>query len=332
MQRRTAMQWLATMAAGTTLGLSGPVALAETAADYPSQTIRIVIPYPAGGSADTMARLIASRLSQKWDEAITVENRPGGGGNIGAEAVASAAPDGYTLLFSPPAPFVINQSLYSDKLAYDPAAFEPITLITMIPNAITVRPDLEIQNVNELIEYARENPGVLTHGSQGNGSTSHLTGEMFVEMTDTEMVHVPYKGEGPALIDLIGGRVDLFFGNVSAVLRFADEGKVRILGVASAERAPSAPDVPTVAEQSDLNDFLSSAWFAMAAPAGTPADIREKIQQATAEVLAMPEVEEALLDLGGVIVGNTPDELGEFLTDERERWSGVIESAGVKID
>lgn len=332
MQRRKVLNRLLAITFGALLATGAQAAVADSAADYPSKPVRVIIPYPAGGSADTMARLIASKLSQKWDAAITVENRPGGGGNIGAEAVASAKPDGYTLLFSPPAPFVINQSLYSNKLSYDPTAFEPITLITMIPNSITVRPDLPIHNVNELIAYAREHPGELTHGSQGNGSTSHLTGEMFVDMTGTEILHVPYKGEGPALIDLIGGRVDLFFGNVSAVLGFAEDDKVRIIGVASAERAPSAPHIPTVAEQSDLTDFLSSAWFALAAPAGTPADIREKIQLATAEVLTLPEVEAALHDLGGVIVGSTPEELGQFMADERARWSRVIESAGAQID
>ena len=329
MKRRTFSRWCGTLALASLPW--APMALAADAGTYPDKMVRIVIPYPAGGSADIMARLVASKLSDMWSQPVTVENRPGAGGNIGAEAVANAAPDGYTLLFSPPAPFVINEALFR-KLSYQPAAFEPITLVTMIPNTITVRPDLPIHNVNELLAYAKANPGKMTHGSQGNGSTSHLTGELFTDMTQTDMVHVPYKGEGPALIDLIGGRVDLFFGNISAVLRFHQEGKVRIIGVTSTDRAQSAPDIPTVPEQSELDDFLASAWFALAAPAGTPLPIRQKIQADTAKVLQQPDVRATLQDLGAEVVGSTPEAMGEFLASERQRWGNVIRNAGVKID
>lgn len=321
----------------TLLGLSLATVTAHTyaaneaATDYPRQPIRIIVPYPAGGTVDTLARVVGQQLSQNWQQSVVVENRPGGGANIGAEAVASAAPDGYTLLMSPPAPYAINESLFK-KLPFDPNNLAPISVLSHIPNVITARADLPANSVTELIAYAKKNPGKLTYGSQGNGSTSHLTAELFNTLANVRLVHVPYKGEGPALIDMLGGRIDLFFGNISAVLKFEEEKRVKFLGVASTERTPFAPHVPTVVEDAGIKGFESSAWFALAAPRGTPDAVMQKINDGVRAALKTEAVQSTLKSQGAEAVGNSPEEAQAFVQAERKRWKTVIEEAGVTVD
>ncbi|MEJ7686993.1 MAG: tripartite tricarboxylate transporter substrate-binding protein [Variovorax sp.] len=271
LNRRTAAARL--LAAGLAAALP-----AAAQGSYPEKPISVIVNFPPGGTVDALARITAQKLSEKFGQPVVVENRPGAGGNIGAQAVAAAEGDGYTLLVTPPGPLAINQNLYR-QLSFDPTRLVPIIMLASVPNVITARPDLPADNVKELIAYAKANPGKVTYASQGNGSTSHLTGQMFVSMTGTEMVHIPFRGEGPALNEMLAGRVDLFFGNISAVLKFQQDKKVKLLGIASRTRGFMAPDVPTVAE-GGLPDFFASAWFAMAAPPGTPAAVSQKLNAA----------------------------------------------------
>ena len=313
------------------LGSAALPAFAQTdTATYPNKPLRIIVNFPPGGTADVLTRAVSEALAGRLGQPVVVENRVGAGGNIGAQAVAAAAPDGYTLLATPPGPLTINQSLYRD-LGYEPQKFVPVILLASVPNAITARPDLPANSVKDLIAYAKANPGKLTYASQGNGSTSHLTGHMFASMTGVEMVHVPFKGEGPALVELLAGRVDLFFGNISAVLKFRDGNRVKLLGLAAPRRGSMAPDVPTVTE-GGVADFAASAWFAFAAPAGTPVAIAQKINAAGAEVLKQPEVQRKFAAQGAEVTGGTPAEMASFLDAERTRWKKVIDTARVTLD
>ena len=316
---------------GTGLATLAAPAFAQTdVAVYPNRPLRIIVNFPPGGTADVLTRAVSQALTDKWSQAIVVENRAGAGGNIGAQAVAAAAPDGYTLLATPPGPLTINQNLYRE-LGYDAQKFVPVILLASVPNAITARPDLPANSVKDLIAHARAHPGKLTYASQGNGSTSHLTGQMFASMTGVEMVHVPFKGEGPALVELLAGRVDLFFGNISAVLKFREGNRVKLLGLAAPRRGSMAPDVPTVAE-GGVADFAASAWFAFAAPAGTPPAIAQKINAAVAEVLKQPDVQRKFAAQGAEVTGGTPAEMASFLDAERARWKKVIDTARVTLD
>ncbi len=307
-------------------------ALAQTdpAANYPNKPIRIIVNFPPGGTVDTLSRVVGQKLGEKWGQAVIVENRAGAGGNIGAQAVAVADPDGYTLLATPPGPMTINQNLYKD-MRFEPEKLVPIIMLASVPNVITARADFPAASVKELIAYVKANPGKVTYASQGNGSTSHLTGQMFASMTGTNMLHVPFKGEGPALNELLGGRVDLFMGNISAVLKFQQDHRVKFLALASTRRGSMAPGVPTAAE-GGLPDFVASAWFAMAAPPGTPAPVARKLNAAIAEILKMSDVQQKFVAQGAEVAGGSPAEMTTFMDAERVRWKKVIDTANVKID
>ncbi len=318
-------------AIATGAGLAALPAFAQDgAASYPNKAIRIIVNFPPGGTVDVLTRTVGQKLAEKWGQPVLIDNRAGAGGNIGAQAVASAEPDGYTLLATPPGPMTINQNLYTD-MRFDPARLTPVILMASVPNVITARPDLPANSIRELVAYAKANPGKVTYGSQGNGSTSHLTGQMFATMTGTELVHVPFKGEGPALTELLGGRIDLFMGNISAVLKFQQNKQVKFLGMATPRRGSMAPDVPTGVE-AGLPDFISSAWFALAAPPGTPAAVANKLNAAVAEALTAPDVQQKIASLGGEAVGGSPAEMTAFMNAERARWKRVIETARVKLD
>jgi tripartite-type tricarboxylate transporter receptor subunit TctC len=243
-------------------------ALAQGPAAYPSQTIRIIVSVPAGGGVDTVTRIVAERMRQQFNQPVIVENRGGQSGNFGAEAVYAAAPDGYTLLASQPAPLTVNAQLYR-KLNYDPTGFVPVTIMTTIPNALAVRANFPASNINEFIAYARANPGKLNYASQGTGTTSHLTAELFQSRTGVNFVHVPYKGTAPALNDLIAGHVDMMFSEIATTIELQRAGKVKLLAVAATQRLPQLPDTPTFIEIG-LADFLSETWNAIAAPPKTP--------------------------------------------------------------
>ena len=299
------------------------------AQDYPSRPVKIVVPFPAGGTADVMPRLIGEWLSRKWGQPVVVENRTGAAGNIGAEAVAKAEPDGYTLLSAPPPPLVINQNLYP-KLGFDPSEFVPIVIMGRVPNALVVNPKLPLNSVAEVIAYAKANPGKLTSATQGNGTTSHLTSELFQMMADVKFQHVPYRGSAPALTDLVAGSVDLMFDNLGVSLPLVKGGQLKLLGVATPKRMASLPDVPTIAET--LPGFESAAWFAIVAPPKTPQAVVDKINADVNEALRQSDIVQRLTQLSAEPIGGTPQATAAYMREEIERWHKVIKAANVKLD
>src|SRR5262245_61076125 len=272
-------------------------------ATYPSKQVRIIVPFPPGGTADILCRIVGEKLGAAWNQPVIIDNRAGAGGNVGAEIAYRAEPDGYTLLCSPPGPLSINHNLYK-TLPYDWAKFAPVTVLALVPNVLSARIDLPAGSAQELIAYAKGRPGKVTYASQGNGSTSHLTAQMLATMAGIEMVHIPYKGEGPALVDLTAGRVDIFIGNISAALRFEKARQLKFLGLASRARRPVAPDVPSATEIG-LPDLVSSAWFALVAPPGTPEAIVRKLNADTTAVLKLADVRGRFLELGAEPQGDT---------------------------
>jgi len=309
------------------LGAASP-ALSQGA--YPTKQVRMIVPFPAGGSADTLCRIVGDKLSAAWSQTVIVDNRPGAGGNVGAEIAFHAEPDGYTLLCSPPGPLSINHNLYK-SIPYDWTKFVPITVLAVVPNVVTARKDLPANTAQELIAYAKANPGKVTYASQGNGSTSHLSAQMLATMGGIEMVHVPYKGEGPALIDIVAGRVDIFVGNIAAALRFEKAGQVKFLGVTSKTRSPVAPGVPDAAEIG-LPGLIASAWFALVAPPGTPDAIVQKINADTAAALKLPDVRAKFLEQGAEPQGESTAATAAFIKEEEARWRAVIKSANVTLE
>jgi len=303
---------------------------AASAQDYPSHPVKIIVPFPPGGTADGMPRIVADWLSRKWGQSIVIENKSGAGGNVGAEAAAKSDPDGYTLLSAPPPPLVINQNLYP-KLGYNPLEFVPIIIMGRVPNALVVNPDkVKAATVPEFIAYAKANPGKVTSATQGNGTTSHLTSEMFQLMAGVKFQHVPYRGTGPALNDLLGGSVDIMFDNLGFSLPQVKAGKLKLIAVATPKRMASLPDVPTIAET--LPGFESAAWFAIVAPPKTPAAIVNKINADVNEALKDPDVSKRLTALSAEIVGGTPQATAAYMKDEVARWDKIIKSAGVKLE
>ena len=324
-------RWLARGCIGAGLALAAMLApLPQAAAqDYPSRPVKIIVPFPAGGTADVMPRVIGEWLSRKWGQPVVVENRTGAAGNIGAEAVAKAEPDGYTLLSAPPPPLVINQNLYP-KLGFDPSEFVPIVIMGRVPNALVVNPKLPLNSVAEVIAYAKANPGKLTSATQGNGTTSHLTSELFQMMADLKFQHVPYRGSAPALTDLVAGSVDLMFDNLGVSLPLVKGGQLKLLGVATPKRMASLPDVPTIAET--LPGFESAAWFAIVAPPKTPQAVVDKINADVNEALRQSDIVQRLTQLSAEPIGGTPQATAAYMREEIERWHKVIKAANVKLD
>jgi tripartite-type tricarboxylate transporter receptor subunit TctC len=304
--------------------------LVSNAQEWPSKPVRIIVPFPPGGSADLLPRVVGEKLAQQWGQPVIVDNRPGAAGNIGATAVFQAEPDGYTLLSAPPPPLVINRLLYP-KLAYDSTQFVPMSVIAAIPNVLLVHPSVKAGTVAELIALAKSTPGKLNYASQGSGATSHLTAELFKSMAGAlQITHVPYKGTAPALADLLAGQVDMMFDNLGVSLPHVKSGKLRALGVASTRRFRSLPDVPALAEI--LPGFESVAWFGIVGPPRTPSAIAEKVAAGVAETLRNPDVLRRLSDLSADPLGMTPAETAAFMKAETERWGAVIRSAGVKLE
>ena len=295
------------------------------AQDYPARVVKIAVPFPAGGTADVMPRILAQWLSRKWGQSVIIENHTGAGGNIGAELVAKSAPDGYTLLASPPPPLVINQSLYP-HLEFDPLQFVPIVVMARVPNALVVNPDkIAANNVKEFIAYAQANPGKVTDATQGNGTTSQLTSEMFQMMAHVKLQNVPYRGSAPALNDLVAGSVDCMFDNLGVSLQLVKAGKLKLLAVASPERMASLPDVPAIAQS--LPGFESVTWYAVVAPPHTPPAFIDKINAGMNEALHDAEVQKRLAELSAEAVGGTPQQTAIYLKQEAERWKNVITTA-----
>ncbi len=302
---------------------------AQAQENFPNRMIKIVVPFAPGGGTDIAARLVAEKLHEKWGQPVVVENRPGAGGNIGAESVFRSPPDGYTLLLTPPPPLVINKGLYT-KLTFDPDQLEPVSLISASPNVLLVHPALPIKSVKQLIEYAKAHPDKLNYASQGNGTTSHLTAELFKSMAGITLTHVPYRGSGPAVADLMGGQVDIMFAEISSVVSYIRAGKLRPLAVGSVKRNPAFPDVPTVAET--LPGFASMTSSNVVAPPKTPQAIIDKLSAAIAEGMKDPAVIKRFNDLSAEAIGSTAAEHSKFLQQERERWGGVIRVTGITLD
>jgi tripartite-type tricarboxylate transporter receptor subunit TctC len=307
------------------------LAHAQDVGTYPDRPIRVIVSVPPGGGVDTVTRIIAQKLQQRLGQPIVVENRAGAAGNIGAEVVANAAPDGYTLLATSPAPLVSNAALYKN-LKFNPNTLEPVIVMSLSPNVLVVHPNLPFKSAQELIDYAKENPGKLRYGSQGNGTTSHLTTELFRRVTGTQLLHIPYRGTAPALTDLIAGVVDLMFVDVTAVLSLQQAGKARILAIASQKRlAFDLPDVPTF-EELGFSGFFSAAWNAITAPPKTPEAITTRLNEEINAILAMPEVEIHFRELHLVRMGGSRADMAEFVRAERQRWEGIIRSTDVRFE
>jgi len=301
-----------------------------SARDWPAKPVRIIVPFPPGGSADLLPRIVGEKLAEKFGQPVIVDNRPGAAGNIGATVVFQADPDGYTLLSAPPPPLVINRLLYP-KLAFDSTKFVAISVIAAIPNVLLVNPRVPASSVAELIAYAKANPGKLNYSSQGNGTTSHLTAELFKSMAGgLQIAHVPYKGTAPALAALVAGEVDMMCDNLGVSLPHVKAGRIKALAVASAKRVPSLPDVPALAES--LPGFEAVAWFAIVGPPGLSAPIAQKVSAGVAEALRDPEVRARLAALSAEPMGFTPAQTAAYIREETERWAAVIRTANVKID
>jgi tripartite-type tricarboxylate transporter receptor subunit TctC len=304
-------------------------ALPVQAQVYPSKNIKLVVPYPPGSGVDTMARTIAEKFREKWGQPVIVDNRGGAAGIIGAEYFAKSSPDGYTLMFAPPAPLVVNKSLYA-KLPYDPDKFVPVSLVTVSPSVLVVNPKVAIDNVRQLIAYAKANPDRLTYASSGSGGTTHLSFELFASMAGVKLRHLPYKGAGLALNDVVAGHVDMMMSEVGLVLPFIQSGRLRALAVGSEKRNHALPDIPAVSEV--LPGFVSLSWNGMVAPAGTPPEIVNKLSAEITEIVKHPDVAGRLKDLSVEGVGSTPAEMAQFMKQERERWATVIRVTGSKPD
>ena len=329
--RRRALLAVATLVATfALLGAAGP-ALAQA---YPAkQAIKLIVPYAPGGSTDLTARLIAKGLSEQLNQAVVVENRAGAGGSTGQDTVAKSAADGYTLLFSAAGPLTVTPHIYA-KLPYDPVnGFDPIMLVATQPLLLVVNPTLKVNSVEELIKMANARQGAdkLNYGSFGNGSAAHLAGEYFKRLAKIDMVHVPYKGSGPALIGLVGGQTDLMFDVFSTSAPLVKGGKLRAIAITSTERSPQFPDVPTM-QQAGVNSFEAGTWFGVLAPAGLPKPILDQLSRTLNVVIAQPEVKDNLASQGAEVRGGTPEQFRKFFMAEYDKWGKIVKSANITAD
>jgi tripartite-type tricarboxylate transporter receptor subunit TctC len=310
--------------------IAAPAALGQhdPAADYPSRTVKIIVSVPAGGGVDTVTRIFAARLHQRLGQPFVLENRGGSGGNIGAEAAYVSAPDGYTLLATQPAPITSNVALYK-KLNFDPEALEPVAVMSKFPNVLLVKQDFPARTVHEFMTYVKANPGKVNFASQGVGTTSHLTAELFNAVAGTKLVHVPYRGTAPALNDLVAGHVDLIFMELSAAYKLHEGGKAKILATATDKRLELLPDTPTLIE-AGVPSFVSDTWNAISAPPKTPAPIIAKLNWNINEILEEPETKARFRDLNLTPAGGSPQDMARLKKEETERWRRVIRNAGIQ--
>ena len=320
--------------AGTATFLVASSALAQ--ATWPTKPVKIVVPFAPGGTTDILGRAMATELSKAFGQSFIVENRTGAGGNIGADLVAKSPADGYTLLLGTVGTHGINKALYP-KMPYDSEKdFAPITLVAAVPNVMVMNSDkaaaLGIKNVADFIRYAKANPAKLSMASAGNGTSIHLAGELFKSMTGTFMPHIPYRGSGPAMLDLVGGNVDVMFDNLPSAMPQIKAGKLKAFGVTSAQRSAALPDVPTIEQAGPLKGYEASSWFGLLAPAGTPPDVVLRIQQEVAKSFNNPAVKEKLLAQGAVPGGDTPQQFSAFIDAEHKKWARVVKASGAKVD
>jgi tripartite-type tricarboxylate transporter receptor subunit TctC len=312
-------RYFATIIAAAALFAASP---AHAQSDYPNKPVKVVVTVPAGGGVDTVTRLVTERMRNVLGQPFVVENRGGAGGNIAADSVFQAPPDGYTLMASQPAPITTNVVLYKN-LSFDPTAFEPVAIMSSAPNVLLVKGDFPAKTAQEFIAYVKANPGKLNYASQGPGTTSHLTAELFNKLAGTKLQHVPYKGTGPALNDLVAGHVDLIFMQYEAAIKLHEGGRAR-----TEKRIPSLPDIPTMGEVG-LKDFISDTWNAISAPPKTPAPIVAKLNKAVNDVMKMPEVQEQYKKMGLQVGGGTPQDMAKIVKADTVRWGEVIKEANI---
>lgn len=325
MQRRKL--FLAAAAAALAAGVAAPV----QAQEYPTKPIRLIVPFPPGGTTDIVGRLVADKLGAELGQPIVVENRAGAGGSIGSGAIASAAPDGYTLGIATVSTHGINPAIYTN-LSFDAIKdFQPITNLAAVPNVMSAHPSVPAEDMASFIALAKQDPGKITYASAGNGSVSHMMGELFKMASGTDLLHVPYRGVGPALNDTLAGQVNVLFDNLPSSLPHIQAGKLRALAVAAPERVAALPDVPTFAEVG-LAEVNDSSWFGLVAPAGIPETVLSKVHKAAVTVLADPVVKERLAQLGAAPVGNSPEEYAKQIADTIARNAAIAKQANIKVD
>ena len=320
------------ISAAMLLGLTvGATAVAQTADNYPNRSITMVVAFPAAGTTDILARLIGQKLTDKFKQTVVVENRPGAGGNIGTAFVAKAAPDGYTIMMGTIGTQSINPSLYK-KMPYDAAKdFVPITRAAMVPNLLVVNKDAPYNTLAEMMAYGKANPGKLTYGSSGNGTTLHLSGELFNLMSGSKITHIPYKGSTPAVADLMGGQISMIFDNMPSVIQQVKSGRLKALAVTSAQRNPQLPDIPTIQEVG-VTGYEVWSWFGLLAPAATSKPIVDKLNASIVEIIKQPDVQAKIIELGAVPVPETSAEFGAFIEAETLKWAKVIKEANIGMD
>ena len=315
-------------------------AIQASAQNFPNHPIRYIVPFPAGGATDNVARPVAAEISKSAGWNVVIENKPGAGANIGADFVAKSTPDGYTWLMASVGTHGINQPLYNqgnNKLTFDPVKdFLPITLVAELPNVLVLNVAFaeknKINTVKDLIAYAKANPGKINRASSGSGTSIHMAGELFKSMTKTYMVHLPYKGSPPALTDLIAGNTDIMFDNLPSSINFIRAGKLKALAVTSAKRSALFPDLPTIAEASDLPNYEATSWFGIVIPAKTPPDIAAKISETVIKAVRSPAVREQLSAIGAEPIGNTNEQFGDYIKKEIAKWTKVVKDSGAKVD
>ncbi|MFM9971911.1 MAG: Bug family tripartite tricarboxylate transporter substrate binding protein [Burkholderiales bacterium] len=314
---------------GLALSVAISVSFTARAQEYPVKPVKIIVPFPPGGGTDILARIVADKLQSRWGQSVLVDNRAGANGNIGAELVTRAAPDGYTILFATQGQLVISKSLYA-KLPFDPDEMEPIAVVAAGASVLVTSAEVPASNLQQLIAHARSNPDKLNYASQGIGSSAHLTAELFKSMSKIKLVHVPYKGSAPALADLQAGRVDMMFMELGGALPLIQAGKARPLAVGSEKRSPVLPNVPAMGEF--LPGFITLNWTGMTAAPRTPEPIASRISAGVAWALKQPDMAKRLVELRIEPIGNTPAEMAVFLRQERERWGGVIRATGATAE
>jgi tripartite-type tricarboxylate transporter receptor subunit TctC len=302
------------------------------AQNYPEKPIRFIVPYAAGGTTDLLSRAIAQKLAEAVGQPVVPDNRPGAGGNVGAEIAAKSPPDGYTMLMAPVSPMAINVTLYGNKMSFNPEKdFAPVTLVAKVPLVLVVHPSVPVKNLQELIALAKSKPGQLNYGSAGNGSSNHLVGEMFKTAAGIEMVHIPFRGGGPGMMALVGGQIDLLVGQVPTVATMVNSGRLRAIAVSGAKRSPALPEVPTMAE-AGLPGFDATAWYSIAVPAGTPKAVISRLHAELVKILKSPDIRERLISEGADVETSTPEELVAFIRTEIPKWAKAVKDSGSRID
>ncbi|MFT3778527.1 MAG: tripartite tricarboxylate transporter substrate binding protein [Ottowia sp.] len=311
--------------------MAAALPLGAAAQNYPAKPITIIVPFSAGGTTDILARVLGQGLTTELGQSVIVDNKPGAGGNIGASLAAKAPADGYTLFMGTVGTHAINQSLYR-KMPFDPVKdFAPLSLVAKVPNLLVAHPSQPFRTVQEMIAYAKANPGKVTYGSPGAGSSPHVSGELFRSMTGADLLHVPYKGSAPAMTDLLGNQISIMFDNLPSAIQHVRSGKLRPIAVTTARRSPELPDVPTIAE-AGVPGYEATSWFGMFAPAATPKPVLDKLSAAIVKVLGQPEARKKIAEQGGEVVGDAPAQFAAFIQAEGVKWSKVVKASGATAD